>query len=178
MATAVTAVTWVFALLLATAGAQKLTDPAATGAALQAAKLPSDARLVRLLGIYELVLATSVLAVGGAVAAALLAATYAAFAGFAWRQSHRGAGCGCFGKAEAPTTPVHVVVNVAAASAAAASAWASPFPLLDVVDDPMALIVALPLLLTAAALLRLTLTALPELRAAQALFAVEDEAPA
>lgn len=178
MLTAVTAITWVFALLLAAAGAQKLTSPAATGAALQTAKLPSDRRLVRLLGVYELGLAAAVVALGGALPAALLAATYAAFAGFAWRQSRRGAGCGCFGEAEAPSTSVHVTVNVIAATAASASAWVSAPAVPSLGGHALVLLVAVPLLLTAAALLRLTLTALPELHAAQALFATESEAQA
>lgn len=173
--TAVTAITSMFALLLAAAGAQKLTNPAATGAALQTARLPSDTRLVRLLGGYELVLAAAVLAVGGTVPALLLAATYAAFAGFARRQSRRGEGCGCFGEAQAPTTSVHVVVNVVAATTAMVSAWVAPEPLLGVRSDTLVLLVAVPLLVTGAALLRLMLTALPELRAAQALFAGEAE---
>lgn len=174
--TAVTAVTWVFALLLAAAGAQKLSRPAATGAALQTAELPSNAVVVRLLGVYELVLAAAVLIVGGTVPALLLAATYAAFAVFAFRQARRGAGCGCFGQPEAPTTSVHVVLNAAAAAAAALAAAtpAAPFPALRA--EPLLMVMVVALLVTAAALLRLTLTALPELTAAQAPFAAEADA--
>lgn len=174
--TAVTAIMWVFALLLAVAGMKKLLQPAATGAALQVAKLPSDVRLVRLLGVYELLLAAAVLVLGGTVPSALLAATYAAFAAFSFRQSRRGEGCGCFGEAEAPTTSTHVVLNVAAAATAAATAaWPAP-PLVALRDDPLVLVVGLVLLLTATALLRLTLTAVPELNAAQARLTGEAEA--
>jgi hypothetical protein len=174
--TAVTAVTWVFALLLAAAGAQKLTNPAATGAALQVAKLPSDVRLVRLLGSYEIVLAGAVLLVGGTLPALLLAVTYAAFAGFAARQSRRGEGCGCFGEAEAPTTAVHVTLNVVAAVTAAAAAW-SPTGALPAAlgREPASLVTALVLLVTATGLLRLTLTALPELTAARALLTADSD---
>ena len=173
--TAVTAITWVFALLLAAAGAQKLTSPAATGAALQVAKLPSDARLVRVLGLYELGLAAAVLLLGGMIPAAFLAGTYAAFAAFAWRQSRRGEGCGCFGEAEAPTTTVHVVVNLVAAvvAVAAAAAPARPLALFD--GGPITAVAGVALLVTATALLRLTLTALPELTAAQALLTAESD---
>ena len=174
--TAVTAITWVFALLLAAAGAQKLTSPAATGAALQVAKLPSDTRLVRALGLYELALAVAVLLLGGWIPAVLLAATYAAFAAFAWRQSRRGEGCGCFGEAEAPTTTVHVVVNVVGAVVGLAAAAGQVGPLQDTAIEPLGWIAAAVLLATATALLRLTLTALPELTAAQALVTAERDA--
>ena len=171
--TAVTAVTWVFALLLAAAGAQKLTSPAATGAALQTAKLPSNSMLVRLLGGYELVLAAGVLLVGGTMPAVLLALTYGAFAVFALRQSRRGEGCGCFGEADAPTTSVHVVLNSIGAAVAAVAAFLPALPLPVLRAQPLVLLVALALLATATALLRLVLTALPELTAAQGLFAAE-----
>lgn len=174
--TAVTALTWVFALLLAAAGAQKLTSPAATGAALQVAKLPSDTRLVRLLGVYEVALAAAVLLLGGVVPAVLLTVTYAAFAGFAWRQSRRGEGCGCFGEAAAPTTSVHVAINVVAALAAAAAAAGAAEAVTALGQDALTVLAGAALLLTATALLRLTLTALPELTAAQALLTAERDA--
>lgn len=174
--TAVTAITWVFALLLAAAGAQKLTSPAATGAALQVAKLPSDPRLVRVLGLYELGVAAAVLLLGGTVPAALLTATYAAFAGFAWRQSRRGEGCGCFGEAAAPSTTVHVALNVVAAVAGAAAAIGQAGAVTDAGGDALTWTAGAALLVTATALLRLTLTALPALTAAQALLTAESDA--
>ena len=174
--TAVTAITWVFALLLAAAGAQKLSSPAATGAALQVAKLPSDTRLVRVLGLYEVALACAVLLFGGAIPAALLAATYGAFAAFAWRQSRRGEGCGCFGEAEAPTTAVHVAVNAVAAVAGLAAALGQVRPLPEPGGDALTWVGVAILLATATALLRLTLTALPDLTAAQALLTAERDA--
>jgi hypothetical protein len=174
--TAVTAITWVFALLLAAAGAQKLADPAAAGAALQMAKLPSDARVVRLLGSYEVMLAGAVLLVGGALPALALAVTYAAFAGFAARQSRRGEGCGCFGEPETPTTAVHVTLNVVAAVTAAAAAW-SPTGALPAAlgSESVSLVTVLVLLVTATGLLRLMLTALPELTAARALLTADGD---
>lgn len=174
--TAVTAITWVFALLLAAAGAQKLTNPAATGAALQTARLPSNTGLVRLLGGYELTLAGAVLLLGDTVPALLLALTYGAFAGFAARQSRRGEGCGCFGEADTPTTSVHIVVNAAATVTAVVAAWSPADPLPALRGEPVLLIAGVVLLVTATALLRLTLTALPDLTAAQGLFAAESEA--
>lgn len=174
--TAATAATWVFAALLALAGARKVTDPAATSAALQGARLPSDARLVRVLGMGEIVLGGVVLGVGGALPAALLALAYLAFAVFAQRQSARGTGCGCFGESNAPATSLHVGIDGVGAAVAAIAAW-RPGPSLPayVSDDVVTGAVALLLLAIAVAVVRLALTALPELAAATAL-ATEERA--
>lgn len=174
--TAVTAGMWVFAGLLAVAGARKLTDPAATGAALQGARLPSDHRLVRLLGVGEIVLAILVTAVGGPLPAAALAVAYAAFAIFAQRQSSRGAGCGCFGEANAPATGLHVGINIAGAVVAAVAALRPGASLLAALtaDLPVALLILL-LLAACVAALRLALTALPELAVATALVTPEEQ---
>lgn len=170
--TAVTAATWVFAVLLALAGAAKLADPSATSAALQGARLVSDRRLVRLLGVGEIALAVAVLSLGGALPAAVLAVAYAVFAGFAYRQSRQGQGCGCFGVTDAPATRLHVVVNVIAAASAAAAAWRPGPSLLAVVQDGLfAALLIMGVLVLAAAALRLVLTALPELAVARDLVA-------
>ena len=172
--TAVTAVTWVFAGLLVLAGARKVTDPTATGAALQGARLPSDHRLVRGLGIGEVALGVAVLVAGGAVPAALLALAYATFAIFARRQSARGAGCGCFGETDAPATGVHVGIDAAGAAVAAAAAWRpGPSLLTFATDEVVTGAVGVVLLVAGVAVLRLALTELPELAAATALHAEE-----
>lgn len=175
--TAVTAATWVFAVLLAVAGAAKVTDPAATSAALQGARLVSDRRLVRLLGAGEIVLAVAVLMLGGRLPAVLLAIAYAVFAAFAYRQARQGEGCGCFGVSDAPATRLHVVVNVVAATLAAGAALRPAPSLLAVLGDGVfeALLIAVALLLAAAAL-RLALTALPELAVARDLVAPAQDA--
>jgi hypothetical protein len=83
--------------------------------------------MVRLLGVVEIAIALAALALGGAIPAALLAASYAGFAWFARRLERRSRGtadCGCFGAGSAPVGPVHVGVNlVLAALAALAVAW-------------------------------------------------------
>ena len=170
--TAVTAATWVFAVLLAVAGAAKVADPGATSAALQGARLVADRRLVRVLGGGEIALAIAVLAVGGRLPAALLGIAYAVFAAFAYRQSRQGEGCGCFGVSDAPATRLHVVINVAAAALAAGAAW-RPGPSLGAVlrDDVFEAALTAGALLLAAAALRLALTALPELAVARNLVA-------
>ena len=172
--TAATAVTWVFAGLLVLAGARKVTAPAATGAALQGARLPSDHRLVRALGLGETALGVTVLAVGGVLPCALLALAYAAFAAFAQRQSARGAGCGCFGETNAPATGLHVGIDAAGAVIAAVAAWRpGPSLLAFAADDAVSGALGLALLVLGVAVLRLALTALPELAAATALHAEE-----
>src|SRR5690606_10058720 len=126
---ALTTVTWIFALLLTAAGAHKLARPASAGAALAVARLPSDHRLVRLLGASEVVLGLAVVLHGGRPAIAALAVTYAAFAIFAERQRRRGAGCGCFAEADTPATGLHVALNAVAALTAAGAAVAPAGPL-------------------------------------------------
>lgn len=174
--TAVTAATWVFALLLAVAGAGKIARPAATGAALQVAHLPSDRRLVRALGAAELILAMAVLLVAGAVATAALSAAYAAFAGFAFAQARQGAGCGCFGATSAPATGLHVGVNVAGAVLAAAVVLRPGPRLMDAFQGPLQGVLLIVALASTAALLRLALTALPELEASRRLLTAEADA--
>lgn len=171
------AATWAFAALLAVAGVRKVADPAATGAALQGARLPSDRRLVRLLGVGEVALAAAVLLVGGWVPALLVAVAYAAFAMFAHRQSRRGAGCGCFGEADAPASRLHVLIDVCGAVAGAAAAAARAPSLLSLSSGGVVDVVLAALaLVVATAALRLALTALPELAAAVDLAAPEETA--
>jgi hypothetical protein len=174
---AATAGSWAFAGLLALAGASKIGNPAATGAALQGARLPSNAALVRLLGAGEIVLAIAVLGVGGTVPLAGLALAYAAFAVFAQRQSSRGAGCGCFGEQDAPATGLHVAIDAAGALVAATAAiWPAPSLLAVAGADLLPAVLAVGLLITAVAALRLALVALPELAVATALVAPEENA--
>lgn len=171
---AATAAMWVFAALLATAGIRKLLSPAATGAALQGARLPSDHRLVRVLGAGEVLLAVAVLVFGGPVTALLLAVVYAAFAVFADRQRRRGAGCGCFGETNAPATRLHVGIDAAGALAAlVAAAWPAPSLTTTLGGDAGQAVLVVVLLTLATIGLQLALTALPELAAAAALDSAE-----
>lgn len=175
--TAATAAAWVYAVLLVVAGVAKMATPAATGAALQGARLPSDHRLVRLLGAGEIVLGAAVLVLGGSVPAALLALAYAAFAVFAWRQSRSGAGCGCFGETDAPATRLHVAINVAGAAVATVAALAPAAPLRAALPrDALGALLLLGCLALATVVLRLALTALPELAAAVASASPGDDA--
>lgn len=161
---------WVFAVLLGIAGVRKLVAPDATGAALQGARLPSDLRLVRLLGAGEILLATGVVLLGGRWTALLLAVAYAGFAAFADHQRRRGAGCGCFGQSDAPATRLHVGVDAAGAGVAVLAAWRpGPSLLTTLTGGVVEAALTLVLLGVATIALQLALTALPELAAAAAL---------
>ena len=153
----------------------KIAKPAATGAALQGARLPSDARLVRLLGAGRGRARGAVLLVGGWLPAGLLAAAYAAFAGFTAYQSRRGAGCGCFGDATAPATNLHVGVDVAGAVASLGAALVGA-PSLPAAVTGIHLALTVAGVALGAELLRLLLTAVPELAAALALHRAEGSA--
>jgi hypothetical protein len=166
-----TAATWVFALLLVVAGTGKIARRAGTSPL-------SDGRLTLLLGAGEIGLGGAVLLIGGPVATALLAATYAAFAGFAGHQRRRGGDCGCFPTATTtPPTMLHVWLNIIAATAAAGTALRSGASLATTIaaDPPEGLLVV-GLLGVAAGGLWLLLTAAPDLSAAAALVDPRDDA--
>jgi hypothetical protein len=147
-----TTASWVFALLLTVAGAQKVTGPAAT----------------RVLGVGEVGLGLAVLIRGGRAPALALALAYAVFAGVAESRRRRGTGCGCFGT-DTLVTPLHVWLDVAAAGVAAgAAAWPSASLAATVAGDPLAGALTVVLLVVAATLLRLVLTEAAELTTAVA----------
>lgn len=172
--TTLTAATWVAALLLVIAGAGKLASPAPTVGALRAARVPANARVVRLIGAGEVMLGLATVLLGGALACALVAVAYAAFAAVARRQRRAGSDCGCFGTTGAPVTGAHVAVNAGAAVVAAGAALRPTVALPAVVGDEPLLGAALVLLVgVAASLLRLLLTAAPDLATAAARLAPE-----
>jgi hypothetical protein len=159
-----TAATWVFALLLTAAGARKLAQPGAAAAALQAARLPSGAPLVRLLGAGEVAVGLAALVFGGTIPSALLALAYAAVAAFAEHQRRRGAGCGCFGAPTTPATGLHVALNITAAVSAAGTAlWPAASLPATIAHRPLLGLLAATLAGIACSLLRLLLTAGAEL---------------
>jgi len=108
--------------LLAVAGAAKALRPDATARALRAAGLRVPTTAVRAGGGVEAVLGAAAAGTGAPLLAALVAASYVAFAGFIVLALWRGtpiSSCGCFGKADTPPSPLHVALDVAAAATAA-----------------------------------------------------------
>lgn len=111
------------ALLLAGAGAAKVRRPSDSSVALRAAGLPATPGRVRVAALAEVAVAVAALVAPGPVPAALMAASYAAFAAFvavALRRRLPLASCGCFGRPDTPPSLTHVILNLAAAAAAAA----------------------------------------------------------
>lgn len=156
------------ALLMALAGAFKLTRPDATRVALRTAGLPSGSVAVRVLGAVEVVAALVVVALGGRLAGAIVLVAYIGFAGFAAHlanRSRRSVPCGCFGSSSAPVGRLHVIVNLFLAAVGAASIAVPTDGIGAVAETPAAGVpfVAFTLMLTW--LLLVALTALPELLA-------------
>ena len=124
------------ALLLVGSGLAKLRAPAPVARTL-VVLLPALGRrrrrlpaLARVLGAAELAVGTAVLAFGGVLPFALLAAAYVAFAGVAirLRTGDRAVPCGCFGRVDAPVGAAHIVLTAGCAAVAAAAATGSVGP--------------------------------------------------
>jgi hypothetical protein len=152
-----------FALLLALAGIAKARRPLPTVRALRSVHLPASAAAVKTLGAAEAVLAVVAVVTRGSIAPALVALSYATFAGFVAYARRRGgsiSSCGCFGTPDSPPTVAHIVVNIAAAATAAAAALSpARSPLAELARSPAA---GVPLLMLVAVTLVLAYLALAE----------------
>lgn len=158
------------ALLLGSAGAGKVLRPAGTRVALRSAGLASTTWAARGLGAVEVAIALTAIVIGGPVAAAAVALSYAGFAWFARRLEHRTRGaapCGCFGASSAPVGTLHVVINVVIAVGVAVAAVDPPGPIWSAASDtPWSGVPFIGLTLLLTWLLYAALTALPETLAA------------
>ena len=122
----VAAVYLMAAVLLGAAGASKAVTPEPASAALARLQLYHRPWAVRLLGLVELLVATSAFILGGIVPATALAALYAGFAVVAAAMVRSGSDepCGCFGRIEMPATRRHVIANILAVVVGlAAASW-------------------------------------------------------
>lgn len=165
----------VAALLVLLAGVAKLHRPRATREAL-AWTHPLATATVRSLGGGEIALALVVLAVGGRGAFGMLALAYGGFIAVAVRQRRAGRGCGCFGMPAGRVSPVHLVADgVAVLAGGAAAVLAVPGVPAVLPDGFVPAVASVLLLVTAAGLGRLVLTALPELGQARALVATGED---
>lgn len=162
----------VTAALLGAGGASKLARPASTAGALRQMGLRVPAAAVRAGAALELAVATAAIVDGARPFAALVAASYLAFAAFVAVALRRGgplSSCGCFGVADTPPTAVHLAVNLAAAAIAGVVAlgWAAGGGLaeLTAMDGSLLLRGAFFVLTaTSVGLAYAALTALPKLR--------------
>lgn len=152
--------------VLAVGGIAKLRAPEATTPMLRALGLPARPWVARLLGVVELGIGTATFLLGGPVLAALTALVFAGFTVsiLRLRSSTDGAvSCGCFGRASAPPSAVHVVVDGVAALVAAAAAMTEAPGFVDMRPDlPAAGVVYLLVVTVAIGLTVALLTALPE----------------
>jgi hypothetical protein len=115
--------------LLGAAGVAKVMRPTDTSNALSAAGFPVGRNWVRVGAAAETALAVAAFFVPGPATGALVALTYALFAGFIVVALQRGwalTSCGCFGRPDTPPTVAHAVLN--AAAAASAVWWAAAWP--------------------------------------------------
>lgn len=168
------------AVVLLVSGLAKIARPGATATMLAelfrltTPRLPRRPAVLRPVargvGVAEVTVAALVLAVGGRVAAALLAVAYAAFVAVAARLAGRAVSCGCFGRDDSPVGRSHVVVtSVAAAVSAAGAVVAIPAGggLFDL--DGAAAAGGALLVVVLATLTYLSMTALPALSSARRL---------
>jgi len=119
------------AVLLLWSGLTKLARPDAT-AAMLAGLLRRPSRTwdpaARLAGLAEVAVGAAAVVTGGRPACAALAACYLLFTAVAARlaRGERPAPCGCFGRADTPTSRIHVAVDLVACIAAVAGIVAPP----------------------------------------------------
>jgi hypothetical protein len=155
----------IVAALVALAGALKAVSPSDTANALRGVGLPASRWLVRAGGVFEMAVGAYAVVAGDRIGAALVAASYLAFAAFVAVALARGAPiatCGCFGKADTPPSLVHLVFDAAAAVAAIAVVVDPTAALADTVaDQPLAGVPYLLLVVTGTYLSFLALTTLP-----------------
>lgn len=158
------------AVLLIGAGAAKVWRPRNTANALRSARLGGSEWVVRIGALAEVVIGGTALT-GARIAAALLTASYLAFAGFvAWalREGSPVSSCGCFGEPDAAPTRGHVLLNLGAAALGAAATIGPLPPLADVLRaQPLRGVPLLLLTAVTAYLAFLAMTLLPRLASAR-----------
>jgi hypothetical protein len=124
MSAALTAPFAVAALVLCVAGVAKLRSPRGAAQALAVGGFRVPVPAVRVFAAGELALGAWSLLVPGRLNAAVLACTYAGFAGLSALLARRHAACGCFGDHDAPATALQSLLSgMLAAVALLAAIW-------------------------------------------------------
>jgi hypothetical protein len=116
-------------VLLAVAGVMKVYRPAFTTGALEAAGIPANDLLVRLLGLAEVIVGVGAVVTGGSAWAAAVGVFYLGFTVFVLFALRSGApisSCGCFGSPDTPPGVGHVIVDVSAVVVAVLTALGPP----------------------------------------------------
>ena len=128
---ALDAVFWAVCLVLVGSGVSKITDPRPFQTALIALGPPVVGGVetrwpARSIGAIEVLLGLAGLSVGGSLAAAAVAATYAAFTAVVLLARRRGLdSCGCFGARSGRPSTQHAVINAASTVVALGAAATS-----------------------------------------------------
>ncbi len=121
--TGLTVLVELIAVVVVVSGATKVGSPGPFADLTSSMGLRIGRPGARIVGVAEIALGAWVLAVGGRLACAVLAGSYAVFAMVVVLARRNGAAsCGCFGAAAAPPSMVHVVVNLVSAAVAALGA--------------------------------------------------------
>jgi hypothetical protein len=159
----------VAAALLVAGGLLKAARPDDTATALRMSGLPIGSVVVRLGGAAEAGIGIVALIAGDRISAALVAASYLAFASFIAVALLRGtplASCGCFGKEDSPPSRLHVILTAAAAASAVAVAIQPGVGLGTAVrTQPLAGVPYVMLVVCGVAFAYLALTSVPRLLA-------------
>jgi hypothetical protein len=159
-------------VVLALGGALKAMSPEDTAYALRVLRLPSAPLLVRVGGVFELVVGVGALVTGATVLAVVVALSYGVFTVVVLLALGAGtpiSSCGCLGRIETPPSWVHVGIDLVAAGVAAAAAVAvdTEMALPDVLSNqPLLGLPFLVLVGVGVALVFLAFTALPKTLAA------------
>lgn len=155
-------------VLLVAAGAMKLARPGPTTDLVVSLGLPASSGGVVALGAMEAALGFTALAGDWAWPAPVVALLYLGFAGVMGRALSVGAvSCGCFGRTDAPPSPIHLVGNLMFATASAAVAVGGRSPLEVMADQPAAGVPFVVLVGVLSGLALVAFTAWPEAAAAR-----------
>jgi hypothetical protein len=165
------------AVLLAVGGILKALHPSDTAHALRAAGLPAPPSLVRVAGGAEAAIASVAFVSGLPIAVALVAGSYATFAGFIWTAHRRRlpiSSCGCFGRVDTPPSAIHLVLTIAAGLSAVGALAHGANGFAEVLEgQPLGGVPYVFLLVLGSWLAYLALTSLPRLLTPRSAEAVE-----
>ncbi len=155
------------ALLLLLAGMAKIVRPAPTVELLVSLGVPANRPMATTIGVAETGLGVAALVFGGSFTAIATGALYIGFTAVVVRALAVGAeSCGCFGRADAPPSWLHVVGNTGfAAVSLVAAAGDTPLEVMD--DQPAAGLGFVVGVGVIAGLALVAFTALPEALAAR-----------
>jgi uncharacterized membrane protein YphA (DoxX/SURF4 family) len=125
------------ALVLCIAGVAKLRSPAEAVEALRTLGVPGSRFLMRILGVFEVVLGLLAVFEPSRVVAAVVAALYAVFCAVSLLLARHRAACGCFGEAGTPASALQSLLSGALSlvALAAATAWPLAHGLAAVFDS-------------------------------------------